>query len=664
MRVLLALSLVTLIGTTAHGEEYEITSTEGGDSKGSLTVEADYSVVRRVTYPDTSIHTYTGKGQLSGATLTVQFDGAGEPRDLTGEWSLEGESERGRFHATARFGLRHGRWLGTFQGSYRAPGGDAPQGDEDETTGAVELEGRFEGLTFACMRKDGTASLRSASYTLSPDGLKLAAHGETFTRTRLPASGGPTVTYSFQDGGRVAGALPNGLKDSGTKVATKAASDTRRTVQPDPFPSSLRAVRETAIYKGASKDSAVARTVKLNEMVPVCGRENGFWTVGPFKEAGQRRWTGYLPEADLDNRLRYADVPAPIFLPGTPPSASSVLQKDLGTCYLDAALMAIASVQSRAIESMIRDHGDGTVSVRFYRRAGGTFEAEWVRIRKTIIVDERGRSHYTVGEGGQLWPALIEKAFAVWRGEGWYRNIEGGNSADVFEVVLGMQARNLGWNVPLPAELGQRGGRRGRSRDLPSLGAADLAAINSYRASETWKKESEALQNRPAARRDIAYVDSQLEAAGLSREATSALHGYYAGKLDGPLGSGKYSAQAKEVFTLIKSALEAHLPVAMSTRSWGAGETTLQGRRENLQLVAGLASSHEYMVTEAYEDENHLLWIKVVNPWHRFTRRYERVDGALVARAASGRDGDRGAFAIELSDVMRYYSSVACIAKR
>ena len=102
----------------------------------------------------------------------------------------------------------------------------------------------------------------------------------------------------------------------------------------------------------------------------------------------------------------------------------------------------------------------------------------------------------------------------------------------------------------------------------------------------------------------------------------------------------------------------------MSTRSWGATETTTSGRRENLQLVAGLASSHEYMVTDAYEDENHLLWIKVVNPWHHFTRRYERENGVLVARAASGRDGERGAFAVELSDVMRYYSSLACVAKR
>ncbi len=656
MRVLLVLSLVTLISTTTLGEDYEITSTEGGDSKGMLTVGADYSVVRRVTYPDTTVHTYVGKGQLSGATLSVQFDGSGEPRDLTGEWSLEGEGERGPYRGTARFGLRHGKWVATFQGSYA---------DEDETTGAVEIQGRFEGLSFACLRKDGAAPLRSASYTLSPDGLKLGARGETFTRTRLPATGGPTATYSFEDGGRLAGSLPNGFKDRGTKVATKAASDTGRTVQPDPVPSSLRAVRETAIYKGASKDAAVAKAVKQNELVPVCGRENGFWVVGPFKEAGQRRgWTGYLPEGDLDNRLRYADVPAPVFLPGTPPSASSVVQKDLGTCYLDAALMAIASVQSRAIESMIRDHEDGTVSVRFYRRQGGTFEADWVRIRKTIIVDERGRSHYTVGEGGQLWPALIEKAFAVWRGEGWYRNIEGGNSADVFEVVLGMQARNLGWNVPLPAELGQRGGRRGRGRDLPSLGAEDLAAIGSYRASEAWKKESAALQNKPAARRDIAYIDSQLEASGLSREAASALHDYYTARLDGPLGSGHYSAQAKEVFALVKSTLEAHLPVAMSTRSWGPTETTTSGRRENLQLVAGLASSHEYMVTDAYEDENHLLWIKVVNPWHHFTRRYERENGVLVARAASGRDGERGAFAIELSDVMRYYSSLACVAKR
>src|SRR5581483_5056816 len=127
-----------------------------------------------------------------------------------------------------------------------------------------------------------------------------------------------------------------------------------------------RAIRDTSIRESADRTSKVLQAVKQNEMVPVCGRVAGYWVVGPFKDGttNQRRgFRGYLPEADLDNRLRYADVPAPIFLADKPPSASNVLQRDLGTCYLDAALMAIARVQSRAITSMIRDHGDGTVSV-------------------------------------------------------------------------------------------------------------------------------------------------------------------------------------------------------------------------------------------------------------------------------------------------------------
>lgn len=331
--------------------------------------------------------------------------------------------------------------------------------------------------------------------------------------------------------------------------------------------------------------------------------------------------------------------------------------------------MAIASVQSTAIETMIRDHDDGTVSVRFFQRSGGSFSERWVRIAKTIIVDERGRSHYTVGEGGQLWPALIEKAFAAWRGQGWYRDIEGGSATDVFEVVLGMPAQALGWNVPLPAELGQRrgGGRRGRGRDLPSLGPDDTKAIAAYRDTDAAKKAAAALDGDPASRRDLAYVEAQiahLKEAGLSASAAETLHGYYASRLDGPLGSGQYGRQAKEIYDQVVRTLGAHLPVAMSTRSWGTTAGTGPGG-ENLQLVPGLASDHEYMVTGAYEDADHLRWIKVVNPWHRFSRRYERDGGKLVARAANrGEDAEHGAFAVELSDVMRYYSAVSFAVER
>lgn len=676
---LLGLASWSALGRSGTLADYEITSSEGGQSSGTLTVDADGSVVRRVTCADTSVHTYTGKGQLSGATLTVRFDGSGEPRDLTGEWDLQGENENGAYRGTATFGLKKGQWVAAVRGNYY---------DDDEALGAVEIRGRFaqsgapggSSLSLVGQRRGpgvgDAAPLRSAVYTLSPDGLALVASfstmREAFTRSRLPATGGPTATYSFEEGGRLTGTVANGAKDQGTKVASKTASDSRAKVEPDPFPSSLRAVRATSILKAADRSSAVARTVRANELVPVCGREGGFWVVGPFEEAGQRRgWKGYVVEGDLDNRLHYADVPGPIFLKDKPPSVTSVVQRDLGTCYLDAALMAIAHVQSRSIAAMIRDHGDGTVSVRFFRRAGGRFEEQWVRIQRTIIVDERGRSHYTVGEGGQLWPALVEKAFAAWRGQGWYRNIEGGSAGEVFELILGMQARSRGWVVPLPTELGERRGfgRRGRGGggDVPSLGADDTRALGVYRDSEAGKKEALALLNKPAARRDIAYVASHLEVlakAGLSEEGRKSLHAFYAANFDGPLGSGKYGPQAMELYKQIRATLDARLPVAMSTRSWGTTPGTGQSGRENMQVVAGLASEHEYVVTGAYEDADHLLWIKVVNPWQHFARRYDREGGRLVARAASRREGEGGAFAVELSDVMRYYASVAYVTGR
>jgi hypothetical protein len=90
-------------------------------------------------------------------------------------------------------------------------------------------------------------------------------------------------------------------------------------------------------------------------------------------------------------------------------------------------------------------------------------------------------------------------------------------------------------------------------------------------------------------------VDDQLahlKESGLSEKTSSSLHDYYAARLDGPLGSGQYGRQAKEIYDQIVKTLRAYLPVAMSTRSWGTTPGTGQSG-ENIQLVAGLASDHE-----------------------------------------------------------------------
>lgn len=123
--------------------------------------------------------------------------------------------------------------------------------------------------------------------------------------------------------------------------------------------------------------------------------------------------------------------------------ALDVKQGAIGDCYLAAALSSVAGVKPDAIRNAIKDNGDGTYTVRFY-------EVGWDGKKKTHfetvdadlphngeapayaksaeVVD--GKSYM------ELWPALIEKAYAAWKGS--YEAIgNGGISGDVMTALTG-----------------------------------------------------------------------------------------------------------------------------------------------------------------------------------------------------------------------------------
>jgi hypothetical protein len=51
--------------------------------------------------------------------------------------------------------------------------------------------------------------------------------------------------------------------------------------------------------------------------------------------------------------------------------------------------------------------------------------------------------------------------------------------------------------------------------------------------------------------------------------------------------------------------------------------------------------------------------VRVLNPWHHFSRHYARKGDELVATAVDGKnDTTHGDFEVELSDLMRYYGAL------
>lgn len=137
------------------------------------------------------------------------------------------------------------------------------------------------------------------------------------------------------------------------------------------------------------------------------------------------------------------------------PASSDIEQNALGDCYFMAALGSVVAGDPELIRDMIRDEGNGSYSVRFYReQSDGTFRHVWVRVDADLPVDAEGNVAYagakdSDGDGKrELWVALVEKAYARFNDqyantprEG-YDDIGSGGHADLaFEAILGANAK-------------------------------------------------------------------------------------------------------------------------------------------------------------------------------------------------------------------------------
>ena len=110
----------------------------------------------------------------------------------------------------------------------------------------------------------------------------------------------------------------------------------------------------------------------------------------------------------------------------------------LGDCYLLATLAAMAKADPDLIRQMIKINADGTYTVRFFNEETG--KEEFVTVNKKDIPHIFGYSiNAQKGDGGELWPAIIEKAYAKWIYERHNGVMEPGGST--FLEKIGIQAQ-------------------------------------------------------------------------------------------------------------------------------------------------------------------------------------------------------------------------------
>lgn len=161
----------------------------------------------------------------------------------------------------------------------------------------------------------------------------------------------------------------------------------------------------------------------LNELLPGLSEEN----IDRIFEASE----DLRPEPD-DPDFTYGPIEgAELYVDGVDPL--DIDQGSLGDCHLLASLAAIAAQDPGFIQDMITDNGNGTYTVTFYEDG----EPVQVTVDDHFPLDADGDSAYAeaAGDPPELWPLIIEKAWAEY--EGSYDDIDGGVTQDTLESMTG-----------------------------------------------------------------------------------------------------------------------------------------------------------------------------------------------------------------------------------
>jgi hypothetical protein len=104
------------------------------------------------------------------------------------------------------------------------------------------------------------------------------------------------------------------------------------------------------------------------------------------------------------------------------------------------------------IRNMIKDNGDGTYTVYFYEngeRIAITVDDTFPKGDDLLCIE--GQYAGVSGQDkGELWPLVVEKAYAEWKGG--YEMIDGGWPAQTFNELTGRDATEIFWGVPPSAQ--------------------------------------------------------------------------------------------------------------------------------------------------------------------------------------------------------------------
>ncbi len=118
-------------------------------------------------------------------------------------------------------------------------------------------------------------------------------------------------------------------------------------------------------------------------------------------------------------------------------SYDDLTQGDAGDCYFLSSAVAVAHDNPDALRKVFTDNGDGTTTVHFFeKQKKGPPKPVDITVDMQFPVGKDGVEYAQSRDKTQLWPEVLEKAYAKWKGG--YENIgEGGEAKDALMALTG-----------------------------------------------------------------------------------------------------------------------------------------------------------------------------------------------------------------------------------
>ncbi len=291
------------------------------------------------------------------------------------------------------------------------------------------------------------------------------------------------------------------------------------------------------------------------------------------------------------------------------PCIKDIKQGGVGDCYLMAGLLSILSIRPEAIRECIKDNGDGTVTVRFFRwnNVGRKMLPEYYTITKTSVQD--GYSGEDVYAKGSLWVQMIEKAFAA---SGLPKDTKGIKKDRVEKNVIRYQDIRSGDSKIVIWEL--------------------LGLKAEQKAENRWDEDTE--------------QQIKQERERMKREGSAEL----------------YTTQENAIFEELCQKLDQDNYVTFSAKSKFKG-FFLGGGLNGEQVKKGVAAKHAYGIlgtkVRTIAGKQHK-YVMIANPWGNTGRIYQTQKGKDFGKAKGvKKEAEEGVLLLDLKDFIELGSSFA-----